>query len=99
MVLALNDPLRRDVLEGGRIDEYVSGYMADVVRRHTEVSRAPNAIYASEHPSNEFLLGGVFSASSSGMAESARQACARMLRRGAPGAPPGSRCRAGSGSA
>ena len=82
------DPLRRDVLEGGRIYEYVSDSMADVVRRHVAVSHAPNAVYTSEHLNNGLLLGGVFSASSSGMAESARQACARTPGRGASGAPP-----------
>lgn len=86
----LNDPLRRDVLEGGRIYEYVSDSMADVVRRHIEVSHAPNAAYTSGHLNNGLLLGGVFSASSSGVVESARQACTRVLRQGAPGAPPGS---------
>lgn len=85
----MNDPLRRDVLEGGRIYEYVSDSMAGVVRRHIAVSHAPNAIYTSDHLNNGLLLGGVFSASSSGMVESARQACARMLRRETPGAPPG----------
>ncbi|MDE0401163.1 MAG: hypothetical protein OXL96_25490 [Candidatus Poribacteria bacterium] len=78
-------PLRRDVLEGGRIYEYVSDSMADVVRRHVAVSHAPNVVYTSEHLNNGLLLGGVFSASSSGTVESARQACARMLGREAPG--------------
>ena len=66
-----------------QIDVYESvvGAMEGIVARMLPVSHAPNAVFTEGHLNDGLLLGGVFSSSSSGRADSARNAHNRIIGR------------------
>ena len=78
MMLFVTTALERDMTSRIDVYESVVGTMEEIVARMLPVSHAPNAVFTERHLNNGLLLGGIFSSSSSGRADSARNAHNRI---------------------
>ncbi|MDE0525189.1 MAG: transposase [Thaumarchaeota archaeon] len=75
------EPLERDMTSQIDVYESVVGTMEGIVARMLPVSHAPNAVFTEGHLNDGLLPGGVFSSSSSGRTNPARNAHNRIIGR------------------